>query len=273
MDNDKITESNEAGEQRDSDFVQENAPRARNRTVMLTPEMTGQVRARLAQDPNAAGQGFLSGAGGPQDTRARGLTGFGADRGGFEPFQTASSVPGGLGSPTSSGAFARPQEQQYTQQQYSPPPAQTIQSGVPTANWGLPAPEVETPSRADEGVYYSKRSRVVGFLVSYDKDEDGKVFELRTGRLIVTSDPSVSGNLLYVNDETVSPMHAVLRISSSGEIQLLDQLSEYGTKISRFGSEEVEELSGDKGTLEHGDVVMFGERKFYVCLLAIPEKA
>lgn len=271
MDNDKITESNEAGEQRDSDFVQENAPRARNRTVMLTPEMTGQVRARLAQDPNA-GQGFLSG--GPQETRNRGLTGFGGDRGGFEPFQNASSGPGGLGgSPTGSGAFARPQEQQYTQPQYAPPPAQTIQSGVPTANWGLPAPEPEPSARADEGVYYSKRSRVVGFLVSYDRDEDGRVFELRTGRLIVTSDPSVSGNLLYVNDETVSPMHAVLRISSSGEIQLLDQLSEYGTKITRFGSDEVEELSGDKGTLEHGDVVMFGERKFYVCLLAIPEKA
>jgi hypothetical protein len=51
-------------------------------------------------------------------------------------------------------------------------------------------------------------------------------------------------------------------------LQVLDQLSENGTKIKHFGNDSWEELSGDKGTLEHGDIIVFGERKFHVCLVA-----
>jgi hypothetical protein len=71
-----------------------------------------------------------------------------------------------------------------------------------------------------------------------------------------------------LKDESVSMNHAILRISAHGEVQVLDQLSEFGTKIKRYGTDEEIELSGDKGNVEHGDVLSFGNRKFHVCIIA-----
>ena len=51
MDNEKNVSYEEEGNTDDgASGVEHSAPRARNRTVMLTPEITGEVRARLAQD-------------------------------------------------------------------------------------------------------------------------------------------------------------------------------------------------------------------------------
>ena len=47
MDNEKNAKSNF---EKEENFGGESATRARNRTVMLTPEITGQVRARLAKE-------------------------------------------------------------------------------------------------------------------------------------------------------------------------------------------------------------------------------
>jgi len=67
-------------------------------------------------------------------------------------------------------------------------------------------------------------------------------------------------------------MHAIVRICEGGEIQVLDQLSEYGTKIMKADSGEEEELSGDKGSIGHGDMILFGKRKFHVCLVSRVEE-
>jgi len=90
---------------------------------------------------------------------------------------------------------------------------------------------------------------------------------------MITSQAAPGSNCLVIKDDSVSPMHAIMRISSGGEIQVLDQLSEFGTKIMRFGSTEEEQLSGDKGAVEHGDIIKFGNRKFHVCVIAVGEGA
>ena len=112
---------------------------------------------------------------------------------------------------------------------------------------------------------------MLGFLVSYDRDPHGQVFDLRCGRLIVTSEAATSGNYLILTDESVSPMHAILRMDQGGEIQVLDQLSEYGTTIVRAGSKAEQRLVGEKSTLAHGDVIHFGKRKFHVCMIAVDD--
>jgi hypothetical protein len=66
-------------------------------------------------------------------------------------------------------------------------------------------------------------------------------------------------------------LHAILRIESPHSIKLLDQLSEQGTRVIRRGeaggsSEEIA-LSGDKVDLRNGDILCFGERRFYLCLV------
>ena len=86
---------------------------------------------------------------------------------------------------------------------------------------------------------------------------------------MVTSDSNQGENCLVIEDASVSPMHAILRITGAGEIQILDQLSAFGTHIRRFGSLDEEQLSGDKSSLDHGDIVKFGNRTFHICIVAL----
>lgn len=116
---------------------------------------------------------------------------------------------------------------------------------------------------------WNQTAPVAGFLVSFDNDENGSFVELREGRLLVTSELSASHNCLVINDPSVSPMHAILRVSRGKSIDVLDQLSEQGTRIACHETGEETVLSGDRGVLKHGDVVLFGARKFHVCLLAV----
>jgi hypothetical protein len=130
-------------------------------------------------------------------------------------------------------------------------------------------PEIE-PLKSEQ-IFWKSPSQLVGFLISYDYDPLGSYVELRKGRLLVTSEADASGNCLIVDHDTVSPMHAVMRIADGGAVQVLDQLSEYGTRIVRGGvgqdaGEEVL-LSGDKASIRNGDILCFGERKFHVCLV------
>jgi len=232
MDNDKNLNFEPAAPTKESDFPAESASRARNRTVMLTPEITGQVRARLAQeiDPNAGAP-----AQPPRD-------------GGFE-----SVVGRGFSAPTE----ARPRVDTRAESGYVPPAAAA-----------RPQVTASAPTKREKGIVWTKETPVVGFMVSFDGNPNGDIFVLRSGRLMVTSDVTQVDNCLIVEDPSVSPMHAILRITSQGEIQILDQLSEFGTHIRRFGSSEEEQLSGDKSSLEHGDIVKFGNRSFHICVVA-----
>lgn len=134
-----------------------------------------------------------------------------------------------------------------------------------------PPPQVEDEeAEMHDSITWTSESTLVGFLISYDNNPKGHYVELRTGRLMVTCEFEASGNCLVVQHPSVSPMHAIMRVGTSGTVQVLDQLSENGTKIRHAGSDEEEFLSGEKGTLSHGDVVLFGERAFYVCLIKPP---
>ena len=222
--------------------------RARNRTVMLTPEITGQVRARLAQelDPNQTPAGASS-SGGFETPASRAFSMSGALSG--------TSAP--LVEPRSSGATIVPRADA------------SRADSAPREQYVAPAPESRTPQvSGNRGISWSKETPVVGFLVSYDATPNGDIFVLRSGRLMVTSEGGTTDNCLLIQDESVSPMHAVMRIGGDGEIQVLDQLSEFGTSIKRSGADVEERLSGDKGVVHHGDRIKFGNRAFSVCLVA-----
>lgn len=110
---------------------------------------------------------------------------------------------------------------------------------------------------------------LVGFLVCFDNERSGDFVELRAGRLVVTCEPMTGGASLVIDHPSVSPMHAVIRIEVGRPLQILDQLSEYGTRIIRSRTGREESLSGERSTLNHGDVVIFGERRYHVCLVSI----
>ncbi|MCO6432199.1 MAG: FHA domain-containing protein [Deltaproteobacteria bacterium] len=230
MSNDKNRDFQEGGGK--DDFPAESSTRARNRTVMLTPEITGQVRARLAQEME----------GGNEYPNA--------------PQRPDPVIPSGRGS----GGFSTPTAEpsgMYT------PAGRAPQIEAP------PVREAPRPQFGSHNIVWVKETPIVGFLVSYDTNVNGDVYELRSGRLIVSSEPASGGSYMVVDDSSVSPMHAILRISTTGEVQVLDQLSEFGTHIRRFGVEEEEHISGEKSTIEHGDIIKFGNRTFHVCILAL----
>lgn len=249
----------------------EPATRARNRTVMLTPEITGQVRAKLNQGGTqtatpyretdvaatispqsvAPGQGFYSQV--VQPTLV-------------EQERPSTVAPAARPAPVIVAPPQAPQSQAVTQSQsdFRPPPPRAV---PPVA----PAPAA--PAQAPAGQYITdlgtwvNEAPLLGFMVTYDRNRLGDVCTLRSGRMIVTSTAQPTGNYLLIDDTSVSPLHAIMRITASGEIQVLDQLSESGTFIRRFGAEEEIELSGEKSFLEHGDVIRFGERAFHVLMV------
>jgi hypothetical protein len=73
---------------------------------------------------------------------------------------------------------------------------------------------------------------------------------------------------LYLNDDTVSPNHAIMKVSHDGGIEILDQLSDSGTMIQKYNAEEEVELLGEKMSVSHGDIIRFGQLRFHVCVLA-----
>jgi hypothetical protein len=127
--------------------------------------------------------------------------------------------------------------------------------------------EIDSSGTSRERVESQRISKLVGFLITYQVDPLGEYIELREGRLLVSRTGGASDNCLVIADPSVSPMHAIMRISSDGTILILDQLSEHGTRIKRRASGKEETLLGDKSTLEHEDVVIFGECAYHVCIL------
>jgi hypothetical protein len=236
MDNDKNLNFDPAPPSKEGEFAGESASRARNRTVMLTPEITGQVRARLAQEIEPSG-GAAS-----------------RDNG----FESVAARPAGYNPPPAVESRGRADVR--TEGGFTAPPARAAANAAPVPSGS---------ARKDSGIVWSKETPVVGFMVSFDANPNGDIFVLRSGRVMVSSERGSGENCLCIEDPTVSPMHAILRITAAGEIQILDQLSEFGTRIRRFGSNEEEQLSGDKSSLEHGDVVKFGDRSFHLCVVAV----
>jgi len=123
-----------------------------------------------------------------------------------------------------------------------------------------PAPKEVAPKKPT--------SKIVGFLVSYDETEFGEVFQIRAGRKLITSRPTDHGEYMLINDKTVSPLHAILRATKDGKVQVLDQLSEHGTAVIKKGEKEETEITGGLEEVNDGDTIRFGERTFEVCLIS-----
>jgi len=241
MDNEKNQGTTKPVERREEN---DGTNRARNRTVMLTPEVTGQVRALLNQDrpsdspparDSQQGDGFAPVSGSGSLNPMTGLI--------------TRDGPREQSKPTSGGFTLQ------TETKQSVPTGAPIDHGV-----------VQSARQQSVGLATDKLTRIVGFLVSYDKNPTGEVLDLRFGRWIVSSDKTSDGNFLIIKDESVSPLHAIVKITEEGEIQVLDQLSEHGTSIRHKDGDE-EKLSGSMGTIDHGDKVTFGSREFHVCLI------
>ena len=251
------------------------ASRARNKTVMLTPEMTGQVRAMLGD----AGAGSVSDPLTDLLPPVSGGQPAAEDAGVAEP--KPSSILDNLGQSSRdrrpTGNFQTPTVASQASEGSILPPPPAAAPVEPAAHPPAPAPQqVAAPNGPVGGGGFTnstvqlratEASKIIGFLVSFDKDENGEVVPVKVGRWLLTSRATEHGDFILINDETISPLHAIVRATKDGKIQVLDQLSEHGTGLIRSGEEEEEELTGAMASLDHADTIRFGERKFIVCLI------
>ena len=113
------------------------------------------------------------------------------------------------------------------------------------------------------------KSKIIGFLVSYDNIEFGEVTELRAGRWLISSRPSNQEDVLVFEDNSISALHAVVKVSESGVIQVMDQLSDRGSGVFKIESGKEIDASETAVKVQHGDLVRFGNRYFVYC--AIPK--
>ena len=144
-----------------------------------------------------------------------------------------------------------------------PGPAVTARAPQGTGGTGAPVAKAGAVIQAAK----TAATKLIGFLVSMDKDKNGEVYEIRAGRWVLTSRPTDHGDYILIDDETISPLHAIIRATKDGKIQVLDQLSEHGSGVVRVGSDEEVDAAGSTVTVEHGDTIRFGSRFFTVCMI------
>ena len=297
--------------------------RARNRTVMLTPDKMGQVRAaylggegeRSKADPlsdilppmgNSENRRGIAYAPPSEEERGEeprpefstpgeGRFGFGANtqvmtvnqqgtpaaNPSFSVRNPAQPSPMVGIQPPSNAQISPSRPTEYRPIRISPVQMAAESSNAPAYNpvserrYSEPARPAPPPAPAEpaprQGVVVSRsgKTRLIGFLVSFDDDDKGEVVEMRVGRWLLTSHATDHSDCIVINDASVSPLHAIIRATSDGKIQILDQLSEFGTGVLRAGKEEEEEVTGTMTTVTHGDKVRFGKRSYLVCLLPV----
>ena len=110
-------------------------------------------------------------------------------------------------------------------------------------------------------------ARLVGWLVSYGLDSKGAAFEIRAGRLFVSSAASSDVRTIEISENSVSAPHLAVSASTKHQVLIQDIFSEHGTYITKFGTDKEQKISGPT-TLNHGDWLRVGEKtKFQVCLI------
>ena len=116
------------------------------------------------------------------------------------------------------------------------------------------------------GIYWKEQTPLIGFLITFNNNPNGDFYELREGKLVITSQMNKNMNSLVINDESIAVMHAVMKITSN-KITLLDPFGENVTTLKHFNSDEVIELSEESEIIKDKDIVTFGNVTFKVCLI------
>jgi hypothetical protein len=120
----------------------------------------------------------------------------------------------------------------------------------------------------------TRRSRLVGWLISYAVDEKGAYHEIRAGRSLITSldgsDQILEQKVISIDGAGIDLPHAALKASSKHRLMLNDVFSQQGTYIRKAGSNSESKVEGPI-EVGHGDWLRFGaESRFQVCLIDAP---
>jgi len=331
--------------------LQDTSSRARNKTVMLTPEVTGQIRDMLGSGnpkiegkaPNvslgagnsealkgAPGNGASSAPSAVPAMSSRPVAGNGDDWskpgapvapspvasapvGSSAPRPSEMAMPDGnsngvgsrgkttvmkrppggsdpmtsiMGSPSGTSGSSIPDTTPVVRPRKPTGPISPVSQSNSTPSQPLAQQPMSETTAASSGVKVgvnmdsvgrsavkAPSSKIVGFLISFDKVEFGEVYEIRSGRFMLSSRSAGQDDYIIIQDESISALHAIIRATDDGKIQILDQLSEFGTGVIPVGKTAEDNVSGSMVSVKHGDTVRFGKRTFLVCTVPPVGKA
>ncbi|MCB0309694.1 MAG: hypothetical protein KDD42_00580 [Bdellovibrionales bacterium] len=123
-----------------------------------------------------------------------------------------------------------------------------------------------------KSVSNSKSNRLIGWLVSYAKDEKGTAHEIRAGRTIITSEDDQQSRIITIADADLSAPHLAMQASTKHSIMVQDIFSESGSFIVDGKSGAERAVSGPV-ELRHGDWIRVGATiRFQLCLIDGPNR-
>ena len=115
--------------------------------------------------------------------------------------------------------------------------------------------------------YEPVNSRLVGWLVSYGLDSLGAAYEIRAGRLLISSTPASDVRTISVAESSVSAPHVAVSASAAHQVLIQDIFSAHGTFITKSGADKEQRVTGPT-PLHHGDWLRIGDKmRFQVCLI------
>ena len=124
--------------------------------------------------------------------------------------------------------------------------------------------KVERNGRANGG---DRPSRLIGWLVSYALDSQGKAFELRSGRYLISRKGLEAESTITLDGQDISSPHLAMHASQKHVLMVQDIFSETGSFLRKASGGEEAKITGPV-KLEHGDWLRIGgTTRFQVCLI------
>ena len=129
----------------------------------------------------------------------------------------------------------------------------------------------EEPSRAAQGrgseEHVTGEGMLVGWLVSFREEQQGKAIEIRAGRRFVGRGHLRGADIVFGHDSVSTP-HGMLVSSEVDGMSFQDLMSERGTYVLRNGGKVSDWTQVTNSvTLNHGDRIRFGDYEVLVVLL------
>lgn len=123
-----------------------------------------------------------------------------------------------------------------------------------------------------QSVNSAPSNRLIGWLVSYELENQGKAFEIRAGRTLVSADSEGRSRLISINASGVSSPHLALSASPKHTVLVQDIFSDQGSYITKADSTDERPVRGAV-ELQHGDWLRIGPKtRLQLCLIDKPAR-
>lgn len=118
----------------------------------------------------------------------------------------------------------------------------------------------------------NSREKLIGWLVSYGLDADGRAFEIRAGRSLVSFGNAGEKRTIGISDRSISSPHLALNATHRHKLLVQDIFSEHGSYLTKSSGKEETPIQGPI-EVEHGDWLRIGSNiRLQVCIIDDPSR-